>query len=188
MTVPAETVGEAQVDLVMGSGSDWKIVDQAVTTLEGFGIDYDTRILSAHRTYEELDEYAAEVRASRFGLVIVTFAGMAAALGGDMAARVPNAVIGVPIESKVDTQNSAVGAQIGMPPGSGLTIVGPNQGVNGALAAVRQLTHIPAIRDQLLAYQAAKRDATVADDEELQAMGWKAWSAKQLAKEQAKAK
>jgi 5-(carboxyamino)imidazole ribonucleotide mutase len=164
------------VDLVMGSDSDRDIVEKTADILDDFGIGYNVRIISAHRTPEALEEYANEARLTKQVLVIVTFAGMAAALGGDMAARVPVTVIGVPLESKVDTQNSAVGAQIGMPPGSGLTIVGPNQGVNAALAAIRSLAVSDLnIRKKLVEYQEKKRLDTVSKDKDMQSVGFRNW-------------
>src|SRR5919204_6487844 len=89
----------ATVGVVMGSRSDWEIVKHAVDTLEDFGVRVETRVLSAHRTPDQLAEWAesAEDRGLR---VIIAAAGGAAALPGAVAAKTTLPVLGVPIESR----------------------------------------------------------------------------------------
>ena len=89
----------AKVGIVMGSDSDMAVMSKAAAVLEEFGIDYEMRIISAHREPEELVSWAkgAEERGIR---VIIAGAGMAAALPGMVAALFPLPVIGVPMSSK----------------------------------------------------------------------------------------
>src|SRR3990167_9672297 len=162
-------IEQVPVNLVMGSDSDRGIVEQAADTLDQFEVEYIARIISAHRTYEELEDYATVIRLRKTGLVVLAFAGMSAALGGDLAARLPITVIGVPLEKQPDGQNSAIGSMINMPPGSGLTIVGPNQGKNAALAAVRVLAVAdPEMRQKMMDFQKAERQETATKDLEMQ--------------------
>jgi 5-(carboxyamino)imidazole ribonucleotide mutase len=151
------------VDLVMGSDSDAAKVLKTGDFLDTFGVPWEHQIISAHRTPAELDIYANAVRLREEELVIVCFAGMAAALGGDMAARVPNPVIGVPLISASDTMDASTAAQLMMPPGSGLTIVNPDGFVNAGLAALRSLSNgHPEVKEQLIRYQAAQAEKTIA--------------------------
>jgi phosphoribosylaminoimidazole carboxylase PurE protein len=163
---------ETPIDLVMGSDSDALVVEQTAGLLERFDVPYNSRIISAHRTHSELDEYCEEVVIRESDLVIVAFAGMSAALGGDTAARVPNTVIGVPLQNSADTMNASTAAQLYIPPGSGLTIVGPNQAVNAGLAALRTLgTSRPEVRQAITNYQHKNRDGVIAKDQHLQEVG-----------------
>jgi 5-(carboxyamino)imidazole ribonucleotide mutase len=165
------------IDLVMGSDSDVLIVEDTVDLLDEFGVPHEPWVISAHRTPEELDEYTRSIRIRESDLVIVAFAGMAAALGGDTAARVPQAVIGVPLLNSKDNMNASTAAQQMLPPGNGLTIVGPDQGVNAGLAALRALgTSHPEVRTQLLAYQEHNRAGVVAKNQKMKEVGVKGYA------------
>ncbi len=84
----------------MGSASDWETLRHAAQMLERLGIDYEKRIVSAHRTPDLLFEYAASAQ-SRGLRVIIAGAGGAAHLPGMCAAKTTLPVLGVPVESKV---------------------------------------------------------------------------------------
>ena len=88
-----------KVGVIMGSKSDWPVMEHAVAMLERLGVAYETRVVSAHRTPDLLFEYAKSATAR--GLqVIVAGAGGAAHLPGMVASQTPLPVLGVPVESK----------------------------------------------------------------------------------------
>src|SRR5690625_1834262 len=88
-----------QVGVVMGSISDWETMEHTCTVLDDLGIDYEKEIISAHRTPDDLFQYAE--KAQNRGLkVIIAGAGGAAHLPGMIAAKTTLPVIGVPIQSK----------------------------------------------------------------------------------------
>src|SRR5580704_11066066 len=87
------------VGVLMGSDSDWAVMKLAAEVLAEFGVESEARVMSAHRTPDDVAEYArtAHVRGVR---VLIAGAGGAAHLAGVVAAHTPLPVIGVPIESK----------------------------------------------------------------------------------------
>ena len=126
----------AVVGVVMGSRSDWETMSHAVQTLERLEVEAETRVLSAHRTPDELAEWAAgaEGRGIR---VIVAGAGGAAALPGAVAAKTALPVLGVPMESKslggLDSLLSMAQMPAGIPVGT--LAIGRAGAVNAALLA-----------------------------------------------------
>ncbi|MFC0268944.1 5-(carboxyamino)imidazole ribonucleotide mutase [Kushneria aurantia] len=90
---------QPRVAVIMGSTSDWPIMEHAVTMLERLGVECETRIVSAHRTPDLLFDYAGEA-APRGIEVIIAGAGGAAHLPGMVASKTPLPVLGVPVESK----------------------------------------------------------------------------------------
>ncbi|WP_027965872.1 5-(carboxyamino)imidazole ribonucleotide mutase [Halomonas halocynthiae] len=88
-----------QVGVIMGSKSDWPVMEHAVTMLEKLGVPYETRVVSAHRTPDLLFDYAKGARA-RGIQVIIAGAGGAAHLPGMVASQTALPVLGVPVESK----------------------------------------------------------------------------------------
>jgi len=126
----------ALVAIVMGSQSDWDTLSHASQTLDGFGIVHDVRVLSAHRTPDQLVEYVTS--AERDGVeVIIAGAGGAAALPGAIAAKTTLPVLGVPIESKLSGLDSLL-SMVQMPAGVpvGTLAIGRAGAVNAALLAV----------------------------------------------------
>ena len=126
----------AQVGVVMGSRSDWEIVKHAVETLEELGVVVETRVLSAHRTPDQLADWAASAE-ERGIRVIIAAAGGAAALPGVVAAKTSIPVLGVPMESKslkgLDSLLSMVQMPAGIPVGT--LAIGKAGAVNAALLA-----------------------------------------------------
>ena len=105
-----------QVGILMGSDSDLEVMREAEKRLEGFGIAYETRIMSAHRTPDKAAEYAAT--AEQRGLqVIICGAGAAAHLAGAIAANTTLPVIGIPIDSSSLKGLDALLATAQMPAG-----------------------------------------------------------------------
>ncbi len=104
------------VGVVMGSASDEPVVQETVTTLEQMKIDYEVRVLSAHRTPERVREYAQQAR-ERGIEVLIAAAGGSAALGGALASWTTLPVIGVPLASSELKGMDALLATVQMPPG-----------------------------------------------------------------------
>ncbi len=132
--------GKAEVGIVMGSDSDWSIVKSATDVLESFGIGYEVRVCSAHRTPDEAAKYAAS--AEKRGLkVIMSAAGGAAHLGGVLAAHTILPVIGIPIKGGALNGIDSLLATIQMPAGIPVATVtlGSAGPVNAALFAVQIL-------------------------------------------------
>jgi len=123
------------VGVVMGSRSDWETMQHCVETLRSFGVPCETRVLSAHRTPDELAEWAAGAE-GRGIEVIVAAAGMAAALPGAVAARTILPVLGVPMGSELSGLDSLL-SMVQMPAGVsvGTLAVGKAGAVNAAILA-----------------------------------------------------
>ena len=159
-----------RVGVIMGSGSDLDMMAGAMETLEKFGIGYEVRILSAHRTPHLLAEYANT--AKQRGLsVIIAGAGGSAHLPGVTAAYTTLPVIAVPI-TRDDHGHEALWSNIKMPPGVPLATMPENGSTNAALFVVRLL----ALTDANLsdAYDSIKQQqiaAGVQADQQLQAEG-----------------
>ena len=133
MTTPA-------VGIVMGSDSDWPLVKKACETLDKFGVGYETRVISAHRTPEVAIEYSrtAEARGLK---VIIAAAGGAAHLGGVLAAGTVLPVIGIPVAGGALNGLDALYATVQMPSGVPVATVavGSAGPANAALLAVQIL-------------------------------------------------
>ncbi len=130
----------AKVGIVMGSDSDWPLVKKACETLESFGVEYETRVISAHRTPDEAIRYSKE--AEQRGLeVIIAAAGGAAHLGGVLAAATVLPVIGIPVAGGALGGLDALYATVQMPSGVPVaTVALGNAGpTNAALLAVQIL-------------------------------------------------
>jgi 5-(carboxyamino)imidazole ribonucleotide mutase len=146
-------VPEPLVGVVMGSRSDWETMRHCAEQLRAFDVPFETRVLSAHRTPEELDAW---IRSSvdRGVEVFVAAAGMAAALPGVVAARTTRPVLGVPMESPLHGLDSLL-SMVQMPGGIpvGTLAVGKAGAVNAAILA----TEILAIAHPELAERVAKQ-------------------------------
>lgn len=140
---PANPFGmrEPAVGLIMGSDSDAKFVVPAEEVLDEFGIPYETRVISAHRTPERMHEYAENAR-GRGLLAIIAFAGGSSHLQGMTAAETILPVMGVAVEGSPDPLSSSFGSQLRMPSDGGpLAVMGKNEAgsINAALHTVRFL-------------------------------------------------
>jgi len=149
------------VGVVMGSRSDWETMRQATEVLDEFGIGYEARVVSAHRTPDRLVRYART--AEERGLhVIIAGAGGAAHLPGMLAAMTLLPVLGVPVESRVlrgvDSLLSIVQMPRGVPVGT--LAIGPAGAANAALLAAAILARQDSdLRERLRAYRSAQADA-----------------------------
>jgi 5-(carboxyamino)imidazole ribonucleotide mutase len=152
------------VGIVMGSKSDWETMRHAAETLDALAVDYETRIVSAHRTPDLLFEYAATAEGR--GLeVIVAGAGGAAHLPGMTAAKTTLPVLGVPVESKalsgLDSLLSIVQMPAGVPVGT--LAIGRAGAVNAALLAAAIVARgRPELAERLAAWRRGQTDAVLA--------------------------
>ena len=126
------------VSIVMGSDSDWPIMEQAAKTLEEFGVACEARVLSAHRSPELVRDYASAA-AARGLKVIIAGAGGAAHLAGVVAAHTTIPVIGVPIESKSLKGLDSLLSTVQMPKGVPVATVAIDNAANAAILAIQCL-------------------------------------------------
>src|SRR3989344_7707445 len=140
-------MSKIQVAIMMGSKSDFPTMDETAKILKEFGVGYEMRVLSAHRTPKETAKYAEELQA-RGVKVVICGAGGSAALAGVVAAHSPLPVIGIPIESVLNGIDSLL-STVQMPPGVPVAAVaiGKPGAKNAGLLAIRIL----AIADKTLA-------------------------------------
>ena len=153
-----------RVGIIMGSQSDWDTMKEAADVLDELGVDFETKIISAHRTPDRMADYAKS--ASDRGLqVIIAGAGGAAHLPGMTASMTPLPVLGVPVQSKalsgMDSLLSIAQMPGGIPVGT-LAIGKPGARNAGLMAARVVALSDPSIADALDAWIAAMSDA-VAD-------------------------
>ncbi len=144
----------ALVGIVMGSDSDLTTMRGAAEMCERFGVAHEIRIVSAHRTPDDMAEYGrtAHERGLR---VIIAGAGGAAHLPGMLASYTPLPVIGVPVPSEWLRGMDSLLSIVQMPAGVPVATVAIGNARNAGLLAVRILaTHDPDLQRQMLAYQA----------------------------------
>ena len=124
------------VAIVMGSQSDWPNLRHAAETLDALKIDYEARIVSAHRTPERMYRFAKGAKAEGFKVIIAS-AGGAAHLPGMVAALTPLPVLGVPAETKALGGEDSLLSIVQMPPGIpvGTLAIGRAGAINAALMA-----------------------------------------------------
>lgn len=122
-----------KIQIIMGSSSDMPVAEKAKTIFEEFGVDYDIKVASAHRTPEVLKKLVEKSNAD----VFIGIAGLSAALPGTIAAHTIKPVIGVPVSGKVNLD--AILSIVQMPPGIPVGAVGLDRGENAALLAVEIL-------------------------------------------------
>ena len=130
----------------MGSTSDWDVMSDAAATLAQFGVEFEKRVVSAHRTPDLLVEYAKTAKSH--GLeVIIAGAGGAAHLPGMVASMTALPVIGVPVKSRALNGLDSLLSIVQMPGGVPVATVAINGAKNAALIAVSIL----ALKDEALA-------------------------------------
>lgn len=125
-----------KVAVIMGSDSDFPVVKAAVEKLKSFGVPYEVHVMSAHRTPDEAAEFSKNAAANGFG-VIIAAAGMAAHLGGVLAAHTTLPVIGIPIKSSVLDGMDALLATVQMPSGIPVATVAIDGAKNAAILAAQ---------------------------------------------------
>lgn len=142
----------ARVSIIMGSTSDLPVMEAAFKFLESNEIPFEVLALSAHRTPDEVAEYAKKAH-TRGVEVIIAGAGMAAHLPGVIAAMTPLPVIGVPIKSSLEGVDAAL-AMLQMPPGIPVATVAINGAQNAAILAIQILAAgDPAMREKVIRHK-----------------------------------
>ena len=161
--------GRPRVAILMGSDSDLEVMVDASDALRKFGVEFEMRILSAHRTPHATAEFA-ESASGRGIEVLIAGAGGAAHLAGVLAAHTTLPVIGVPVRNGPLNGFDALLATVQMPGGIPVATVGIDRADNAALLAVQILANSDDdLGRQLLEYRQKMRDKVGAKDKSLQA-------------------
>lgn len=156
-----------KVAVIMGSDSDLPVMQEAVDKLKYFGIPYEVRIISAHRTPATAEQFASHAAENGFG-VIIAGAGKAAHLGGVLAAYTTLPVIGVPIKTSMMGGLDSLLSIVQMPSGIPVATVGVNGAANAGILAAQLLAigdetltaKLAAFKDEM-AQSVAAKDAKV---------------------------
>ena len=165
------------VSIIMGSTSDLPVMEKAAKFLDEMEIPFEMNALCAHRTPQEVEEFAknAEERGIK---VIIAGAGMAAHLPGMCAAIFPLPVIGIPMHTTSLGGRDSLYSIVQMPSGIPVATVAINGGANAGLLAAKILaTSDAALLDRLKAYSAELKEQVEAKDAKLKAEGYQAYLA-----------
>ena len=154
------------VSIIMGSTSDLPILKKAADFLDSMEIPFEMNALSAHRTPDEVAEFAKGA-ADRGIRVVIAAAGMAAALPGVIAAMTPLPVIGVPINSTLEGRDALLSI-VQMPPGIAVATVGINGALNAAVLATQIISLTDAgVASRFADYRSSLSQKIVKANEEL---------------------
>ncbi len=157
-----------KIAIVMGSKSDYPVVERAEKILKEFDVSFETRIISAHRTPRVAERFASEAEANGIELIIAA-AGKAAHLGGVMAAFTPIPIIGLPIKSSTLDGLDSLLSIVQMPKGIPVATVAIDGSENAALLAVQILSvKYSELRGKMREYKEAMEKEIIAFDEEFQ--------------------
>ena len=157
-----------KIAIVMGSDSDFPVIEKGINILKNFGIDYEVRVISAHRTPDIAADFAKNAEDNGFE-VIIAVAGKAAHLGGVLAGCSCLPVIGVPVKSSALEGMDALLSIVQMPPGVPVATVAINAGDNAALLAIQMLSiKYPELRQKFHDYKKQMADKVIQADKALQ--------------------
>jgi len=157
-----------KVAVIMGSDSDFPVVSSAIKQLKVFGIPFEARVISAHRTPFEAEQFAKNARGNGFG-VIIAAAGKAAHLGGVIAAYTDLPVIGLPMKSSTLDGLDSLLSIVQMPSGVPVATVAIGGAKNAAILAAQILGVCDeSIAEKLRAFKADMAEKVMAKDIELQ--------------------
>ncbi len=160
------------VSIIMGSTSDWKVMQKAADFFDEMEIPFEVNALSAHRTPSEVAKFAKHAKENGIK-VIIAAAGMAAHLPGVVAALTPLPVIGVPIKSSFDGLDALL-AIVQMPPGIPVATVAVDGALNAAILATQMLgTGNEEIYKKTVAYKENLKVKMVKANEELASYKYK---------------
>lgn len=163
----------AKVSIVMGSDSDMPVMAKAAEILDTLGIDYEMRIISAHREPDIFFAYAKEAE-ERGVRVIIAGAGKAAHLPGMCAALFPMPVIGIPMKTSDLGGVDSLYSIVQMPSGIPVATVAINGGANAGLLAAKMLAvSDTALLEKLKTYSEELKEQVMAKDEKLQEIGYR---------------
>ena len=153
-----------KVGVVMGSSSDWDVMQHAVAMLKEFGIAHEAQVISAHRMPDQMFEYAKSAR-SRGLRAIIAGAGGAAHLPGMIASQTIVPVLGVPVPSKYVRGEDSLLSIVQMPKGIPVAAfaIGEAGAANAALSAIAMIAvDDAAVAEKLLAFRQQQTDAAQA--------------------------
>ncbi len=154
-----------KVAIIMGSDSDYKVVEKAEKILGDFGVETEVRVISAHRTPYRAEEFAKNAEENGFE-VIIGAAGKAAHLPGVLAAFTPLPIIGLPIKSSTMDGLDSLLSIVQMPKGIPVATVAIDGAENAALLAVQILSVKYAnLREAMKAYKQKMAEDVIAKDE-----------------------
>ncbi len=155
------------VGIIMGSDSDWPTMRAAAETCRDFGVPFEARVVSAHRTPDDMADYAKSAK-SRGLKVIIAGAGGAAHLPGMVASHTLLPVIGVPVESKALKGMDSLLSIVQMPAGIPVATVAIGNAKNAGLLALQILaTFDAALSEKLEAFRARNASESRAKSERL---------------------
>lgn len=160
------------VSIIMGSTSDYNVMEKAALFLNEQEIPFEINALSAHRTPKEVSEFASNAE-NRGIKVIIAAAGMAAALPGAIAAETILPVIGVPIKSSFEGMDSVL-SMLQMPPAVPVSVMAVNGALNAGIMAMEILAQSDeSIKAKMHAYKESLKQKIVKANEEFSKIEFK---------------
>ena len=153
-----------KVAIIMGSKSDYPVLEKTEKVLADFGVEFETRIMSAHRTPAAAHEFAEKAEENGFE-VIIAAAGKAAHLAGVLASKTPLPIIGIPVKSStLDGLDSRL-STVQMPKGVPVATVAIDGAENAALLAIQMMSlKYPELREKMKAYKVKMEEEIMAID------------------------
>lgn len=159
-----------KVAILMGSDSDFPVVKKAGEVLKEFGVEFEMRVLSAHRSPKQVAEFACSARENGFGVVIAA-AGMAAHLAGAVAGNTTLPVIAIPVKAKALEGMDALLSSVMMPPGVPVATVGIDGAANAGYLAVEILAVADdELADKLSEFKKRQNEKNLEADRKMQEM------------------
>lgn len=156
-----------KIGIVMGSSSDWNVMKGAVDILNSFGVENEVKVLSAHRTPHQLEEWVKDLRQRGFAAVIAG-AGGAAHLAGVVAAFTTLPVIGVPVKGNAFEGLDSLLSMVQMPSGIPVAVVAVNGAKNAALLAVEIMAVTDAaLKDKMDEFRTKQAEKVIESNESL---------------------
>ncbi len=157
-----------KIAIVMGSASDFPIVEKTINILHEFSVPFEVRVLSAHRCPEDAKEFASSAKESGFS-VLIAAAGMAAHLAGSLAANTTLPVIGIPCRAAGSDGMDALLSTVMMPPGIPVATVAIDGAKNAAFLALQILAlNDEELASKLVLKREEEREALLQKDQEFQ--------------------
>lgn len=161
-----------RVSIIMGSTSDYSVMEAAAIFLDEMEIPFEVNALSAHRTPKEVEKFAKEAHLRGIE-VIIAGAGMAAHLPGVIAAMTPLPVIGVPIKASLDGLDALL-AIAQMPPGIPVATVAINGALNAAILSLQIMANgDSALREKMINYKQSLKEKIVKANDDLSKISFK---------------
>lgn len=161
-----------RVSIIMGSTSDYSVMEAAAIFLDQMEIPFEINALSAHRTPKEVEKFATEAQ-DRGIEVIIAGAGMAAHLPGVIAAMTPLPVIGVPIKASLDGMDALL-AIAQMPPGIPVATVAINGALNAAILSLQIMANgDEVLRGKMKNYKQSLKEKIVKANDDLSKISFK---------------